>query len=216
MAARATRIAFFLVIAIGASTNQYADAGHVVQIPISAAGRAETGYAFNVIVMNWDQQGSPNPLQLRWSNSQVPVRGAGLGPLAGAFAYALDRLGPRHRPTGTLSISAHSASTTSSDGPGAGAALAVGFLAVLQGEHLLSGIALTGTLEPTGRIGPVPRMADKMKAAAQSGYRILLVPRGQLPAARVKFIRLDTESNLILREVGTVEEAYEIMTGKKL
>ncbi len=213
---KATRLALFVIVAIGVSTDRYAGAAHVVQIPISAAVRAETGSAFNVIVMSWDQQGAPNPLQLRWSNSQVPVRGAGLGPLAEVAAYALDRLGPRHRPTGTLSISAHSAGPTSSDGPGTGAALAVGFLAVFNGERLISGIALAGTLQPTGRDGPVPRMADKMKAAAQSGYRLLLVPRGQLPAPRVKFIRLDTESTLILREVGTVEEAYEIMTGKKL
>lgn len=204
------------MIAIAAWAEKNAIAAHVVQIPISAAVRSETGAAFNVIVMSWDQQESPSPLQLQWSHSQVPVRGAGLGPLAGAFAYALNRLGPTHRPTGTLSLSVRSAMPMSSEAPGAGAALAVGFLAVLKGEPLISGIALTGTLEPTGRIGSVPRMADKMKAAAQGGYRLLLVPRGQLPAPRVNLVRLGMGSGLNLREVGTVEEAYEIMTGKKL
>lgn len=193
-----------------------AAASHVVHLPISAAVRAETGSGFNVIVMSWDQEGAPNPLRLQWGHSQVPVRGAGLGPLAGAFDYALNRLGPHHRPTGTLSLSTFSEVPTSSEGPSAGAALAVGFLAVLKGERLISGIALTGTLEPTGRIGSVTRMADKMKAAARSGYRVLLVPRGQLPAPRVNLVRMGAESNLILREVGTVDEAYEIMTGKKL
>jgi predicted S18 family serine protease len=87
---------------------------------------------------------------------------------------------------------------------------------VLKGDPLISGIALTGTLEPTGRIGSVRRVAEKIKAAAQSGYRLLLVPRGQLPAPRVTLARIGAESNLIVREVGTVDEAYEIMTGKKL
>jgi hypothetical protein len=215
-ALKAVRVGLLMTIVIGGWRIETADAAHVVQIPISAAVRTESGSAFNVVVMSWDQLESPIPLRLQWSNSHVPVRGAGLGSLAGAFAYALDRLGAMHRPTGTLSLSVRSVTPMSSEAHGAGAALAVGFLAVLKGERLISGIALTGTLEPTGRIGSVPRMADKMKAAAQGGYRLLLVPRGQLPAPRVNLVRFGMESSLILREVGTVDEAYEIMTGKKL
>ena len=215
-ALKAVRLGLLAAVVIGAWRVEHTDAAHVVQIPISAAIPTESGSAFNVIVMSWDQQDSPSPLRLQWSNSHVPVRGAGLGPLAGAFAYALDRLGPMHHPTGTLSLSIQSVTPMSSEAPGAGAALAVGFLAVLKGERLISGIALTGTLEPTGRIGSVTRVADKMKAAAQGGYRLLLVPRGQLPAPRVNLVRFGMESGLVLREVGTVDEAYEIMTGKKL
>ena len=216
MALNAVRTAAALTMALAAWSDGEASAAHVVHIPISAAVRTDNGSGFNVIEMSWDQQGSPNPLRLQWGNSQVPVRGAGLGPLTGAFAYALDRLGPLRRPTGTLSLSALSTLPTSSEGPSAGAALAVGFLAVLKGERLISGIALIGTLEPTGRIGSVTRMAEKMNAAARTGYRMLLVPRGQLPAPRVNLVRIGMEPNLILREVGTVDEAYEIMTGKKL
>lgn len=214
MALKAVRTSVVLAITIAAWAAGDAAASHVVQIPISAAVRAETGSGFNVIVMSWDQEGAPSPLRLQWGHSQVPVRGAGLGPLPGAFAYALGRLGTLQRPTGTLSLSTRSKVPTSSEGPSAGAALAVGFLAVFKGERLISGIALTGTLESTGRIGSVTRMTDKIKAAAQSGYRMLLVPRGQLPAPRI--VRIGMESDLILREVGTVDEAYEIMTGKKL
>jgi PDZ domain-containing protein len=213
-----SRVTAILAAAIMSATWGAGDgsASHVVHLPISAAVKAETGSGFNIIVMSWDQEGAPNPLRLQWGHSQVPVRGAGLGPLAGAFDYAVNRLGPLYRPTGTLSLSTLSEVPTSSEGPSAGAALAVGFLAVLKGERLISGIALTGTLEPTGRIGFVTRVTEKMKAAARSGYRILLVPRGQLPAPRITLARMGAESNLILREVGTVDEAYEIMTGKKL
>ena len=216
MALSMARATLALAIVIMAWAVGNVSASHVVHLPISAAVQAETGSGFNVIVMSWDQEGAPNPLRLQWGHSQVPVRGAGLGPLAGAFDYAVNRLSPLHRPTGTLSLSTLSEVPTSSEGPSAGAALAVGFLAVLKGDPLISGIALTGTLEPTGRIGSVRRVAEKIKAAAQSGYRLLLVPRGQLPAPRVTLARIGAESNLIVREVGTVDEAYEIMTGKKL
>ena len=218
MARNAVRktVAVLAVAASAAWAAGGASASHVVHLPISAAVRAETGSGFNVIVMSWDQEGFPNPLRLQWGHSQVPVRGAGLGSLAGAFDYAVNRLGPLHRPTGTLSLSTLSEVPTSSEGPSAGAALAVGFLAVLKGERLIDGIALTGTLEPTGRIGAVTRMAEKMKAAARSGYRMLLVPRGQLPAPRVTLARSGAESNLVLRALGSGDEAYEIMTGKRL
>lgn len=205
-----------LMAAVVLGSASHTLAAHVVQIPISASMRTESGSAFNVIVMNWDQEGSPNPLRLQWGHSQVPVRGKGLGPLTSAFTYALDRLGPLHRPTGTLSLSTLSGVRTSSEGSSAGAALAVGFLAVLKGIPLHGGIALIGTLEPTGRIGAVPGIDEKMKAAARSGYRMLLVPRGQLRVPRVNLIAMGRASDLVLREVGTVEEAYEIMTGTKL
>jgi PDZ domain-containing protein len=53
-------------------------------------------------------------------------------------------------------------------------------------------------------------------AAAQAGYRILLVPRGQFYAPRVNRVAFDLKSNVWVREVDTIEEAYAIMTGKKL
>ncbi|HEX2056418.1 MAG TPA: hypothetical protein VHF07_07985, partial [Nitrospiraceae bacterium] len=147
MALTAMRSTLALVIAIAIWAGD-ASASHVVHLPITAALRADTGSGFNVIVMTWDQEGAPNPLRLQWSHSQVPVRGAGLSPLAGAFDYAVSRLGPHARPTGTLSLSTLSQVPTSSEGASSGAALAVGFLAVLNGERLINGIALTGTLEP--------------------------------------------------------------------
>jgi hypothetical protein len=216
MAWNAVRTILALTMALAAWSDGEASAAHVVLIPISAAVQTDDTSGFNIIEMSWDQERSPSPLRLQWGKSQVPVRGAGLEPLVGAFAYAVDRLGPFHRPTGTLSLSTLSMVPTSSEGPSAGAALAVGFLAVLKGERLISGIALTGILEPTGRIGSVTRMEEKIHAAARSGYRILLVPRGQLPAPRVNLVRIGMEPTLILREVGTVEEAFEIMTGTKL
>jgi predicted S18 family serine protease len=92
----------------------------------------------------------------------------------------------------------------------------VGFLAVLRGDQLRQDIAITGKLLATGEIGPVTHVIEKAKAAAQAGYRMLLVPRGQFYAPRANLVRSTPESNLIVHEVGTIEEAYEIMTGTKL
>lgn len=94
--------------------------------------------------------------------------------------------------------------------------MAIGFLALLKGDPLLKEITITGTLEPDGRIGQVGQVQEKTSAAARAGYRVLLVPRGQFYAPRVNLIKATSESNVLVREVDTIEEAYELMTGKKL
>ena len=85
-----------------------------------------------------------------------------------AFRFAVERLAPSVRPTGTLSLYATFSGPLNAEGATAEAALAIGFLALLKG------------------------------------------------APRVNRVSLNLESNVLVREVGTIEEAYEIMTGKKL
>jgi predicted S18 family serine protease len=102
------------------------------------------------------------------------------------------------------------------EGPGAGAALAIGFLALLKGDALIQGITITGTLEATGQIGTTSHVAEKVKSAAHAGYRVLLVPRGQFYTPRANLVSLGVESKVLVYEVGTIDEAYKIMTGKKL
>ncbi|HNI69032.1 MAG TPA: hypothetical protein PKV55_13380, partial [Nitrospira sp.] len=77
-------------------------------------------------------------------------------------------------------------------------------------------ITITGTLEDDGRIGEVSQVAEKTTAAARAGYHVLLVPRGQFYAPRANRVSLTLESQVMVREVDTIEEAYEIMTGRKL
>ena len=89
-------------------------------------------------------------------------------------------------------------------------------LALLKGDHLKQDITITGTLEGDGRIGQVAQVAEKTTAAAKAGYHVLLVPRGQFYAPRINRVSLNLESKVLVREVETIEEAYEIMTGKKL
>lgn len=133
-----------------------------------------------------------------------------------AFQFAVMRLGDSIRPTGTLSLYATFTGPLSEEGSTAEAALAIGFIALLKGDQLRRDITITGTLEGDGRIGQVAQVAEKTTAAARAGYHVLLVPRGQFYAPRVNRVAFTPESNVLVREVDTIDEAYEIMTGKKL
>lgn len=133
-----------------------------------------------------------------------------------AFQFAVHRLAPSLHPTGTVSLYATFSGPLSMEGSTAEAALAIGFLALLNDDHLKQDITITGTLERDGRIGQVSQIAEKTTAAALAGYHVLLVPRGQFYAPRINRVSLTLESQVLVREVDTIEEAYEIMTGRKL
>lgn len=191
-------------------------AGRTVTVPISVATYKDDQPGFPTFVMKWDEGSQPDPVTLRWGRSQVPVRGAGMGSIQRAFRFAVERLTPSIHPTGTLSLYATFSGPLNAEGSTAEAALAIGFLALLKGDPLIQEITITGTLEADGRIGQVGQVAEKTTAAARAGYRVLLVPRGQFYAPRINRVALSLESRVLVREVDTIEEAYEIMTGKKL
>jgi hypothetical protein len=191
-------------------------AGRTLTVPVSVATYSENQPGFSTFVMKWDEGGQPDPLALRWGRSQVPVREAGMGSIQRAFRFAVERLAPSIHPTGTLSLYATFTGPQTAEGTTAEAALAIGFLALLKGDPLIQEITITGTLESDGRIGQVAHVAEKTTAAARAGYRILLVPRGQFYAPRVNRVKMSLESKVLVREVDTIEEAYEIMTGRKL
>ncbi|HET7910133.1 MAG TPA: S16 family serine protease, partial [Nitrospira sp.] len=138
-----------------------------------------------------------------------------VGSMAAAFDYAVQRTaGLPH--TGTVSVQGITYRPTSSDGPSAGAVMAVGFIATFKGDRIQRGTALTGTLESGGRIGWVGGIPDKIRAAKREGYHTVLVPRGQLHSAQWNLIELGFQLNIIVKEVDTVDEAYQLMTGKSL
>jgi hypothetical protein len=191
-------------------------ASRTLTVPISIATYTDDQVGFPTFVMKWDEGGQPDPLTLRWGRSQVPVRGTGMGSIQRAFRFAVECLTPSIRPTGIVSLYATFSGPLSAEGSTAEAALAIGFLALLKGDRLIQDITITGTLESDGRIGQVAHVAEKTTAAARAGYHVLLVPRGQFYAPRINRVSLSLESNVLVREVETIEEAYEIMTGRKL
>ena len=191
-------------------------AGRTLVVPISVATYTDNQAGFPTFVMKWDEGNQPDPLALKWGRSQVPVRGTGMKSVQHAVQFAVERLGSSLRPTGTVALYATFSGPLSGEGTTAEAALAIGFLALLKGDHLKQDITITGTLEADGRIGQVSQVAEKTTAAARAGYHVLLVPRGQFYTPRVNRVSLALESSVMVREVDTIEEAYEIMTGRKL
>lgn len=189
-------------------------ANATAEVPVLGGIAANNQGVFNVMVLNWERLSSPDPMELRWGNRRIQVKEVGLGSIERAFFYAVEHT-PSVRLTGLLTLYGASYAPLSSDGPSAGAVMAVGFLAVLRGDPIIRGIALTGTLEFDGRVGPVGAISDKVRAAAREHYRMVLIPQGQLNDPRWDLIGLGMQLNLAIKEVSTVQEAYEIMTGRR-
>ena len=190
-------------------------AGNVIELPVLAAIHQNNLGVFEILMMWWDKKPEPNPVQLQWLLGGVRLGNAHLGAMVQAFAYAVERT-PSIQHSGTVSVQGVAYRPTGSDGPSAGAAMAVGFIAMFKGEHIQRGIALTGTFEPGGQIGPVGDIPDKIRAAAREGYRTILVPRGQIHDSRWNLNELGFQLNVTLKEVDTIDEAYQLMTGQRI
>ena len=201
-----------LVLMIGTPP---ASADNVVELPVLVAVGTNDRGAFEVMVMQWDQKPSPDSIAIKWANARITFVGAYLQAIKQALAYAVYRT-PSIPHTGNIWIKGAAYAPTSTDGPSAGAAMTVGFLAVLKGDYIQRGVAVTGTIEPDGRIGSVGAIPDKIRAAAREGYRTILVPQGQISDARWNLNSLAMSLNVTVKEVGTIDEAYELMTGHRL
>jgi len=64
-------------------------------------------------------------------------------------------------------------------GESAGAAMTIAAFAAIENRKIRDDVAITGTINPDGRIGKVGGVLEKAKAAADAGYTIFLVPKGQ-------------------------------------
>jgi PDZ domain-containing protein len=190
-------------------------ATNIIELPVLAAIQQNNLGVFEVLMMWWDKQAEPNPVQLQWRLAGVRLGNDHLGAMAQAFAYAVERT-PSVQHSGIVSVQGVAYRPTGSDGPSAGAAMAVGFIALFKGEHFQRGIALTGTIEPGGQIGPVGSIPDKIRAAAREGYRTVLVPRGQMHDPQWNLIELGFQLNVTVKEVDTIDEAYQLMTGQRI
>lgn len=202
-----------LTLLCGIPVSVSADA--VIELPVLAAILQNNLGVFEILMIWWDKKPEPNPVKLQWHLGGVQLGDAHLGAMTQAFAYAVERT-PSVQHSGTVAVQGVAYRPTSSDGPSAGAAMAVGFIALFKGEHLQRGIALTGTIEPNGQIGPVGNISDKIRAAAREGYRTVLVPRGQILDARWNLKELGFQLNVTVQEVTTIDEAYQLMTGQRI
>lgn len=122
-------------------------------------------------------------------------------------------------------------------GESAGAATTIATIAALENKNIKENVAITGTVNHDGTIGRVGGILEKAKAAADSGYTLFLVPKGQTKVkyyekvvekenAGFGFTFLNThyvpkivnlteeakkEWGIEIREVSTIEEALSYM-----
>jgi len=186
-----------------------------VELPVLAAVGQNNLGVFELMLMGWDKKSDPNPVQLQMILGGVLFGKTHLGSMAQAFDYAVQRT-PGISHTGTVSVRGITYRPAGSDGPSAGAAMAVGFIAMFKGDRIQRGTALSGTLEPGGHIGWVGSIPDKIRAAKREGYHTVLVPRGQLHTPQWNLVEMSFQLNIIIKEVDTIDEAYLLMTGKSL
>ncbi len=108
------------------------------------------------------------------------------------------------------------------DGPSAGGLMTVGVLSALRGVQVAEDATMTGTINPDGTIGPVGGIPHKIAGAAEAGKKLVLVPIGQRydydenRQELVDVVEAGKELGVEVREVGTVFDAYEQLTGDSL
>lgn len=210
--------AIVLSLMLGLAPPTDAQVESVVEIPLLAAYHANDRGVLEMVLIHWDRKPSPDPIALRWIARDVVYGPTHLQAMEAAFRYAIRRTAASARgaQTGTVSVRGDSYLPTTSDGPSAGAVMAVGFLALLRGDFIQRGIALTGTVDSDGRIGPVGNIPDKIRAAAREGFRTILIPGDQYYDPHWNLDHLSVELGVAIREVATIEEAYHLMTGRHL
>ena len=109
--------------------------------------------------------------------------------------------------------------TGSIDGPSAGGLLTIGVLADINGDALLPGVTMTGTISPDGSIGVVGYVPTKLAAAAAAGFTTAVIPAGlgqytTTDGTSMSLAEYGKSQGIEVKEVRTVAEAYLALTGK--
>ena len=73
------------------------------------------------------------------------------------------------------------------DGPSAGAAMSLLLTSMLTDKDLPSNVAITGTINEDGSIGPVGKVFYKAKTASEVGIKLFLIPKGEA----IQTVKLD-------------------------
>ena len=100
------------------------------------------------------------------------------------------------------------------DGPSASAALAVAIAAAVHHTPTVPNVALTGTIASDGHILAVGAIPEKIQGAAAAGISTVLIPKGQSRTHDWDVRPLAESLRITVIEVGTLQEAYERMTGQ--
>jgi len=110
-------------------------------------------------------------------------------------------------------------------GPSAGGAATVLTAAILKNLTIQNNMAMTGTINSGGLIGPVGGIGDKLQAGANAGIKTILIPKGTEVSVKRKdnttleLEDLNAEATRIeinITEVSTFTHALELFTGYKI
>ena len=105
--------------------------------------------------------------------------------------------------------------TALTDGASASAAVAVGIMAAYNGDAIGSDVAVSGQITPDGRLDVVGGLPVKIEAASSAHYRTIIVARDQmLTPDWMLSNEVAARRRIHLIQAGTLEEAYQAMTGK--
>jgi predicted S18 family serine protease len=108
------------------------------------------------------------------------------------------------------------------DGPSAGLLVASTFVALQRGKALKPNTTMTGTINPDGSSGPVGGIVQKMRGAAADGVTRFGFPSGgreqldMTTGERVDLLALAQQLKIEAKELRTLGEAYEFLTGDAL
>jgi hypothetical protein len=101
------------------------------------------------------------------------------------------------------------------NGASASSAIAVGLIAAWRGDALRPDVVVTGLITADGHIQPVASLPSKLEGAVRSNMHIMLIPAGQARTDEWDLFELGRQRNITVIEVGTLNEAYEIMAGQR-
>jgi hypothetical protein len=154
----------------------------------------------------------------------------------GFFETDVGQLGPTWRAAGWMATSVGAFETGKDvnslrvswettgriDGPSAGGLMTAAFVSGVLGHDMKQDVAFTGTINPDGSIGPVGGIQYKLEAVAKDGKKTFLIPIGQRyeqdeeAGQTVDVINKGQLAGVKVQEVATLDEAYEVLTGKTL
>jgi len=102
-------------------------------------------------------------------------------------------------------------------GPSAGGAAALLTASLLLNKTIPADIAMTGTINSGGTIGPVGGLKQKVEAAAGNHIRLVLLPKGTKDVKEgnktLDLVQYGKDLNLTVQEVSTLGEVLELALG---
>ncbi len=194
----------------------------VFSLPVMAvAGDGEDACGdFRRVRLEWKRSGSSDPLRVALSDDEPGGSGQAFSTAAwnAAVAAGLMRGDLLNGVRVVFDIKG------GYDGPSAGSAMCLAFLAALDGREFPADFGITGTVSPDGSIGPVGGVEKKIRAAAAAGLKRFAIPHGMvfedkgdenaIPPAFADLRRLGGELGVEVRTVRTAEEAYHYAFGE--